>query len=160
VYDTPWESATNFHLRDPKMHVCRANAEQRFRVAPAFYVRSAMSTIRTPTDDSLSSPDMETNPLVTSEASTICSDSGQNSPTMEPSSLEDVASGPPKKKKKKKSKKPKGKDAGKGKTDDSPEAEGRPSVLCISRNKHWRYISSYHVRGCARLPWHIKLRLL
>ena len=24
----------------------------------------------------------------------------------------------------------------------------RPPVLCISRNKHWRYISSYHVRGC------------
>ena len=27
------------------------------------------------------------------------------------------------------------------------EAEDRPPVLCISRNKHWRYISSYHVRN-------------
>jgi len=27
-----------------------------------------------------------------------------------------------------------------------PTDPGRPSVLCISRNKHWRYISSYHVR--------------
>lgn len=26
----------------------------------------------------------------------------------------------------------------------TPDAE-RPSVLCISRNKHWKYISSYHV---------------
>jgi hypothetical protein len=26
------------------------------------------------------------------------------------------------------------------------DAAGRPPVLCISRNKHWRYISSYHVR--------------
>lgn len=23
--------------------------------------------------------------------------------------------------------------------------DGRPPVLCISRNKHWKYISSYHV---------------
>jgi len=130
-----------------------------FPCRPRLLRCNTMSTLRTPTEESLSSPDLETNPLATSEASTICSDSGQNSPTMESKSLEDVASGPPKKKKKKKSKKPKAKDAGKGKTDDNPEAEGRPSVLCISRNKHWRYISSYHVRGCAHLPWHIKLRL-
>jgi hypothetical protein len=30
----------------------------------------------------------------------------------------------------------------------APEIETKPSVLCISRNKHWRYISSYHVRPC------------
>ncbi|KAJ7126912.1 hypothetical protein C8R44DRAFT_107989 [Mycena epipterygia] len=30
------------------------------------------------------------------------------------------------------------------------EEAGRPPVLCISRNKHWRYISSYHV--CAIFP--------
>jgi hypothetical protein len=29
----------------------------------------------------------------------------------------------------------------------------RPPVLCISRNKHWRYISSYHVRGCFIPDW-------
>lgn len=26
------------------------------------------------------------------------------------------------------------------------EQEHRPPTLCISRNKHWKYISSYHVR--------------
>ncbi|KAJ3782695.1 hypothetical protein GGU10DRAFT_363033 [Lentinula aff. detonsa] len=53
----------------------------------------------------------------------------------------------PKKKKKKKSKKSattKAKEAAAKKTAESAEAEGRPSVLCISRNKHWKYISSYH----------------
>lgn len=48
-----------------------------------------------------------------------------------------------KKKRKKKPKKAKAKD-------DNVEAKAfepeRPPVLCISRNKHWRYISSYHVR--------------
>ncbi|KAK7695221.1 hypothetical protein QCA50_002411 [Cerrena zonata] len=30
-------------------------------------------------------------------------------------------------------------------TNPQPEADDdRPSALCISRNKHWRYISSYH----------------
>ena len=28
---------------------------------------------------------------------------------------------------------------------DVDNAESRPPVLCISRNKHWRYISWYHV---------------
>jgi hypothetical protein len=48
----------------------------------------------------------------------------------------------PKKKKKKKSKK-----AGKSKDREAKpaDAEPRPPLLCISRNKHWRYISSYHV---------------
>ncbi|KAI0640210.1 hypothetical protein C8Q77DRAFT_1085341 [Trametes polyzona] len=51
-----------------------------------------------------------------------------------------------KKKKKKKAKKSaKAKDApgskGAGRTS---EERDRPPVLCISRNKHWRYISSYH----------------
>ncbi|KAH6911139.1 hypothetical protein BKA70DRAFT_1269566 [Coprinopsis sp. MPI-PUGE-AT-0042] len=47
----------------------------------------------------------------------------------------------PKKKKKKKSKK-----AGKSKDSEAKaaETESRPPLLCISRNKHWRYISSYH----------------
>ncbi|RDB19206.1 hypothetical protein Hypma_013430 [Hypsizygus marmoreus] len=30
------------------------------------------------------------------------------------------------------------------KAKDHAESDGRPPVLCISRNKHWRYISSYH----------------
>jgi hypothetical protein len=53
---------------------------------------------------------------------------------------------PQKKKKKKKSKKAsKAKGNAKAKEDETHEAECRPPVLCISRNKHWRYISSYHV---------------
>lgn len=52
-----------------------------------------------------------------------------------------------KKKKKKKSKKPKSKETNIPPVLSKPEAEDqRPPVLCISRNKHWRYISSYHVR--------------
>jgi hypothetical protein len=61
--------------------------------------------------------------------------------------------------KKKKKKKPKKSAAAKArdaalvtanaKTDAKAKDEeaGRPPVLCISRNKHWRYISSYHVRA-------------
>ncbi len=61
------------------------------------------------------------------------------------------AAGQAKKKKKKKTKKSaKAKDqsaAGKGTPADGRDEEhDRPPVLCISRNKHWRYISSYHVR--------------
>ncbi|KAI0327648.1 hypothetical protein GY45DRAFT_1327293 [Cubamyces sp. BRFM 1775] len=49
-----------------------------------------------------------------------------------------------KKKKKKKAKKStKGKDTTKGAGEQDQERD-RPPVLCISRNKHWRYISSYH----------------
>lgn len=54
-------------------------------------------------------------------------------------------SGAAKKKRKKKTKKTaKAKETSpKQKAGESPEE--RPPVLCISRNKHWRYISSYHV---------------
>lgn len=48
----------------------------------------------------------------------------------------------PKKKKKKKSKKSKGDPNAKPLNEDD---EPSPLVLRISRNKHWRYISSYHV---------------
>ncbi|TFK56419.1 hypothetical protein OE88DRAFT_1649692 [Heliocybe sulcata] len=49
-----------------------------------------------------------------------------------------------KKKKKKKSKKSKAKESQKVKLEEVPDQDTRPPVLCISRNKHWRYISSYH----------------
>lgn len=51
-----------------------------------------------------------------------------------------------KKKKKKKSKKPKAKDGVPAVPGPQTVPEHRQSVLCISRNKHWKYISSYHVR--------------
>ncbi|RPD64737.1 hypothetical protein L227DRAFT_571200 [Lentinus tigrinus ALCF2SS1-6] len=52
-----------------------------------------------------------------------------------------------KKKKAKKGAKAKESSTGSGKTTDGvgeEEERDRPPVLCISRNKHWRYISSYH----------------
>ena len=56
-----------------------------------------------------------------------------------------VSSRKKKKKRAKKPVKPKDDDADAHK-DDSSGRDTRPPVLCISRNKHWKYISSYHVR--------------
>ena len=88
---------------------------------------------------------------LTTTQSVTPSQSGEVSPLIEddePLPPELVASGTQKKKKKKKSKKNvKAKEAvAKAKAQEVPDADGKPSVLCISRNKHWRYISSYHVR--------------
>ncbi|KIK30010.1 hypothetical protein PISMIDRAFT_448474 [Pisolithus microcarpus 441] len=67
-------------------------------------------------------------------------DDGSPQPVVPPSTQ--------KKKKKKKSKKASTKDGSSSATvqpqvDNLTDAE-RPPVLCISRNKHWKYISSYH----------------
>ena len=59
-------------------------------------------------------------------------------------SIDVLAQSPPQKKKKsKKSTKSKGEPSVKPLTEDDDEPG--PLVLRISRNKHWRYISSYHV---------------
>ncbi len=51
-----------------------------------------------------------------------------------------------KKKKKKKSKKSSKANGAQGATEASKDGgDAKPLVLCISRNKHWKYISSYHV---------------
>jgi len=50
-----------------------------------------------------------------------------------------------KKKKKKKSRKPKPSPPVVPATSVGAMVDVKQSVLCISRNKHWRYISSYHV---------------
>ncbi|THH01208.1 hypothetical protein EW026_g1458 [Hermanssonia centrifuga] len=50
----------------------------------------------------------------------------------------------PKKKKKKKAKKSSKTKGASDTNKPADENEERPPVLCISRNKHWRYISSYH----------------
>jgi hypothetical protein len=55
-----------------------------------------------------------------------------------------------KKKKKKKSKKPKCKDGVPAVLGPQAIPEHPQLVLCISRNKHWKYISSYHVCHFAR----------
>lgn len=65
------------------------------------------------------------------------------SPIAETSAGADHACAAKKKKKKKAKKSAKAKDASQ-KDKDTDGAEERPPVLCISRNKHWRYISSYH----------------
>ncbi|KAI6163663.1 hypothetical protein EDD17DRAFT_1566010 [Pisolithus thermaeus] len=67
-------------------------------------------------------------------------DDGSPQPVVPPSTQ--------KKKKKKKSKKASTKD-GSGSATVQPQVDNltdaeRPPVLCISRNKHWKYISSYH----------------
>jgi hypothetical protein len=57
-----------------------------------------------------------------------------------------------KKKKKKKSKKPKCKNGAPAIPGPQTIPEHRQPVLCISRNKHWKYISSYHVCHYV-VPW-------
>lgn len=60
--------------------------------------------------------------------------------------LESDVTSAQKKKKKKKPKKSAATKAKEAAAKKAAEAEGRPPILCISRNKHWKYISSYHVR--------------
>lgn len=76
-----------------------------------------------------------------SEVTTPLTPTSPDAPLIEQKAPEDV---PVKKKKKKKPKK-KAKASAKGKEQEPSEPERKPPVLCISRNKHWRYISSYHV---------------
>jgi hypothetical protein len=76
--------------------------------------------------------------------------SGEISPTINGANgfqpcVNGVASCHKKKKKRKSPKSPKIKETLPAPTNPS-DSNGRPPVLCISRNKHWRYISSYHVR--------------
>lgn len=72
--------------------------------------------------------------------------SGETSPVVENHAFAEAAAQKKKKKKKKpkKSAKVKELEAQAKALQDLAESE-RPPVLCISRNKHWRYISSYHV---------------
>ena len=103
-------------------------------------------------DDLISSPDTDNVAIAVSELSTPVTPlthSGRTSPTSIDAKVSDVTETTTSKKKKKK----KSKKSGKAKeaatqeiAQDEPESESRPPVLCISRNKHWRYISSYHVR--------------
>jgi hypothetical protein len=76
--------------------------------------------------------------------------SGETSPTRLENDVQDAGLSSQKKKRKKKPKKSaKAKEAAalKAKAQDVPGPDTRPPALCISRNKHWRYISSYHVRA-------------
>lgn len=87
-----------------------------------------------------------TNPSMTSETLTATPREDDTIPV-----LEDTTTTPKKKKKKKskKSAKSKGEPNATLVTEDD---EPGPLVLRISRNKHWRYISSYHVCRPLDLP--------
>jgi hypothetical protein len=88
--------------------------------------------------------------LSTSDTLTSTIPSGETSPIQDLE--EDAALTVQKKKKKKKPKKSlKTKEAAAAAAK-AQDADGRPPVLCISRNKHWRYISSYHVRVLSTMP--------
>jgi len=101
-------------------------------------------------DVSASTPEY-TDDLVTeiSEVSTPASFSADASPQLSEQPLPLETPTPrQKKKKKKKSKKTKAEEADGGVGTSKAQADDsgfHPQVLCISRNKHWRYISSYHV---------------
>jgi hypothetical protein len=106
----------------------------------------AMNTETTPVDDIPSFPDTDESTTPISEPWTPLIRSGETSPDSEV--IEDpVVTAQKKKKKKKPKKSAKAKEAAalKAKAQAAEDAESRPTVLCISRNKHWRYISSYHV---------------
>ncbi|EKM84303.1 hypothetical protein AGABI1DRAFT_117712 [Agaricus bisporus var. burnettii JB137-S8] len=108
-----------------------------------------MDPARLPDDDSL------TDPTEVSEVSTPVTPSANASPLLSEQLLPpDPTTVPPKKKKKKKSKKaakikgtvgaiPAAISKARSQNGDG-SSEDHPQVLCISRNKHWRYISSYH----------------
>jgi hypothetical protein len=100
-------------------------------------------------DDLISSPDTDNVAIAVSELSPPVTHSGRTSPTSIDAKVPDVTETTTQKKKKKKKSKKSGKAkemASQAKAQNEPESESRPPVLCISRNKHWRYISSYHVR--------------
>jgi len=91
-------------------------------------------------EESPSSPGTES--ATVSELATPLTLSGRTSPVCneDQHSVEPTVTTTQKKKKKKRSKK----STHKSPTSDAGN-EGRSPVLCISRNKHWKYISSYHV---------------
>ncbi|KAK0222588.1 hypothetical protein EDD85DRAFT_983231 [Armillaria nabsnona] len=85
--------------------------------------------------DTLDSPDVDDLSLLTPTSIM----SGSSSPNLD--KVPDTPMSVQKKKKKKKTKK-----SAKAKSEAAAKLadEDGPPVLCISRNKHWRYISSYH----------------
>ncbi|KAI1790996.1 hypothetical protein LXA43DRAFT_1013995 [Ganoderma leucocontextum] len=79
--------------------------------------------------------------------SPACPGLGPNADLVDADTTEAPSAGKKKKKKKTKkaaSKAKEGTAAGNGSGNGNDEERDRPPVLCISRNKHWRYISSYH----------------
>ncbi|KAF8079234.1 hypothetical protein FPV67DRAFT_1691782 [Lyophyllum atratum] len=93
-------------------------------------------------EEAPSSPDID-GLSVGADTPASATQSSGTSPTEELE--EDAALANHKKKKKKKPKKSaKAKEAAATAKAKSQDSDGRPPVLCISRNKHWRYISSYH----------------
>lgn len=89
----------------------------------------------------------ETDTLSYVDVPILTPSSGTTSPVFAGSTASLNGSQTKKKKKKKPKKSNKDKLVVSEKAIDTKEiATNRPPVLCISRNKHWKYISSYHVR--------------
>ena len=106
-----------------------------------------MAFSTTSLDDLIPSPDTGNVAIAVSEISTPVTPlthSGRTSPTSIDAKVVETTT--QKKKKKKSKKSAKAKEEASQAIAQGPESESRPPVLCISRNKHWRYISSYHVR--------------
>ena len=111
-----------------------------------------MEAAYNPDDDSTSAPEYTDDPVTeVSEVSTPVTFSADASPLLSEQPLPLETSTPRQKKKKKKKSKKTAKandsvDISKTQTQTGADESGiHPQVLCISRNKHWRHISSYHV---------------
>ena len=140
------------NLPTPNVELALADTEQRQRVntntlqRPLHFV--IMAVAFDPLEDLSSSPDTDGIPIP--ELSTPpLTHSGRTSPTSLEAELPDkpevTIQKKKKKKKSKKSTKPKVISPIE-KPKDTNDSEERPPILRISRNKHWKYISSYHVR--------------
>ena len=112
-----------------------------------------MAFSTTSLDDLISSPETDNVAIAVSELSSPLTHSGRTSPASIDVEVPDVAATTTQKKKKKKKSKKSAKAKEAASQAKLQETESRPPVLCISRNKHWRYISSYHVRIFCRATY-------
>jgi hypothetical protein len=85
------------------------------------------------------------NPAAISDTVPLAHTVPGNEESVSQNGTEDVGAVTTKKKKKKKPKKPKPSPLVAPATSAVGTQDAKQSILCISRNKHWRYISSYHV---------------
>lgn len=136
------------NVEQAKLLLIHSSGEYRQSICDTTATMVLATSLLTP-EDLPDTPGLNGSIIGTSDILTPSSThSGETSPTLNDN--EDLAEIMPSSQKKKKKKKPKksakAKEAAlKAKTPAPSDLDGRPPVLCISRNKHWRYISSYHV---------------
>lgn len=119
------------------LHACLPDAERSSPLVLGWSnTRSFQRTLFRPETAMSQSP---TVPAISPTPTTLAEEPAQNVENAE-------VPVPAKKKKKKRAKKPKAPAADPStKASPPPVKEEAPPALCISRNKHWKYISSYHV---------------